>query len=228
MKLNKNQKILFEKINYNFINENIFIEAMCHASSSVFNGLDNQRLEFLGDRVLALIISDILLQNDKLANEGKLAPRLNVLVRKDTCALVANEINLGQSLIMSKSEIVSGGRKKNAILADAMEALIAAVYIDGGLEKARKMVLFLWEEKINLVENYTFEAKSALQEWAQARGMEPPSYIEKNKTGPDHAPHFLVEVQLQNGKTASGEASSKRHAQQIAANKLLLKLEKNE
>ena len=226
MKLNKYQKALFEKINYKFINDNIFFEAMCHASSSVFNGLDNQRLEFLGDRVLALIISDILLKKDKKANEGKLAPRLNVLVRKDTCALIANEINLGQSLIMSKSESVSGGRKKSAILADAMEALIAAVYIDGGLEEARKMVLFLWEEKINYVENYTFEAKSALQEWAQARGMEPPSYIEKNKTGPDHAPHFLVEVRLQNGEKAFGEASSKRNAQQIAANKLLIKLEK--
>ena len=228
MKLNKHQLKLCENINYKFLDNGIFLKSLSHASSSIFTGEDNQRLEFLGDRVLALIISDELLKNDPEANEGKLAPRLNVLVRKETCAEIAKKIKLGYALVMGKSECVSGGRRKNTILADAMEALIAAIYLDGGIEEARRVILFLWSKRINFVEDNTFEAKSALQEWAQARGMPPPSYVEKNKSGPDHSPYFSVEVILENGEKAEGSAASKRNAQQIAASNLLLKLEKND
>lgn len=228
MKLNKYQIKLCKNIDYKFRDIEIFKKSLSHASSSITTGVDNQRLEFLGDRVLALIISDELLKNDPEANEGKLAPRLNVLVRKETCAEIAKHIELGSALIIGKSECVSGGRRKNTILADAMEALIAAVYLDSGIEEARRVVLKLWNNRINFVEDNTFEAKSALQEWVQARGMNPPSYFQREKTGPDHAPYFSVEVVIGSGEKASGSASSKRNAQQIAAKNLLLKLEKND
>lgn len=189
---------------------------------------DNQRLEFLGDRVLGLVIAEQLLELDPGAAEGKLAPRLNALVRKETCADVAAEVELGQVLLMGRSEMQSGGRRKTAILGDAMEAVIAAVYLDGGYDAARTMILALWAEKLSTAAEIAIDPKTALQEWAQARGMAPPVYDEVSRRGPDHAPLFVVEARLENGTSASAEARSKRQAQQAAADDLLKSLKETE
>ncbi len=189
---------------------------------------DNQRLEFLGDRVLGLVIAEQLLELDPGAAEGKLAPRLNALVRKETCADVAAEVELGQVLLMGRSEMQSGGRRKTAILGDAMEAVIAAVYLDGGYDAARSMILALWAEKLSTAAEIAIDPKTALQEWAQARGMAPPVYDEVSRRGPDHAPLFVVEARLENGTSASAEARSKRQAQQAAADDLLKSLKETE
>ena len=206
------------------MNNNLLTDALTHSSLNKLTKVDNQRLEFLGDRVLALVISDALLEADPLAREGQLAPRLNVLVKKETCADIASKIGIGSALLIGRSEMISGGRHKMAILGDAMEAVIAAIYLDGGLESARTSILKVWDQHLKDAPSKSFEAKSYLQEWAQARGMNPPVYKEKKRLGPDHAPMFQVEVVLDDGETAFGTASSKRAAEQEAAKSLLLRL----
>jgi ribonuclease-3 len=186
---------------------------------------DNQRLEFLGDRVLGLVMAEALLAHDSAATEGQLAPRFNALVRKEACADVAREIDLGTVLKLGRSEMLSGGRRKLALLGDAMEAVIAAVYVDAGFEVARAMVLRLWGGRIGAVKEDARDAKTALQEWAQARGLPPPDYAETARSGPDHAPVFTIEARLESGEQASATAGSKRQAEQAAARALLDTLE---
>ena len=224
MKLTQQQKLLCQKLNYTFKKNELLIDALTHSSRNNSIKVDNQRLEFLGDRVLALVISDALLHADPTAREGQLAPRLNVLVKKETCAEIALTIGLGHALLIGRSEIISGGRLKTAILGDAMEAVIAAIYLDGGLESARISILKVWGERLKDAPNKSFEAKSFLQEWSQARGMCPPIYKETKRTGPDHAPVFHVEVSLENGEFANGIASSKRGAEQQAAKYMIERL----
>ncbi len=221
MKLNQNQKLLCRSLNYSFLNNELLIDALTHSSLKNSTRVDNQRLEFLGDRVLALVISDALLEADPKAEEGQLAPRLNVLVKKETCAEVATNIGLGAALLIGRSEMTTGGRKKTTILGDAMEAVIAAIYIDGGLEKARASILKVWSDHLREAPKKSFEVKSSLQEWAQARGMCPPVYKETKRIGPDHAPIFYVQVTLEDGKKGFGTGSSKRSAEQEAAKNLL-------
>jgi len=208
-------------LDYTFVKNELLIDALTHSSRNNSIKVDNQRLEFLGDRVLALVISDALIAADPMAREGQLAPRLNVLVKKETCAEIATDIGLGPALLIGRSEVISGGRQKMAILGDAMEAVIAAIYLDGGLESARKSILKLWNNHLKEAPRTSFEAKSFLQEWAQARGMSPPAYKETKRLGPDHAPIFYVEVSLDNGEVAVGTASSKRTAEQEAAKNLI-------
>ena len=161
----------------------------------------------------------------RAAAEGQIAPRFNALVRKETCAEVAREIDLGAVLKLGRSEMKSGGRRKDALLADAMEAVIAAIYRDAGLEAARAVVLRLWSDRIENVRADARDPKTALQEWAQARGQTPPTYREIARKGPDHAPVFTVEAALQSGEAATGEAASKRQAEQAAAKALLVQVE---
>ena len=214
-----------ERLGHSFSNPALLIQAMTHASLSSPSRDDNQRLEFLGDRVLGLIIAEAALAHDTNANEGQLAPRFNALVRKETCAEVAKQIDLGSALKMGRSEMLSGGRRKKAILGDAMEAEIAAVYLDAGFDVARNLVLRLWGRRIGEAEEDARDAKTTLQEWAQARGMQPPVYHVLGRSGPDHAPVFEIEAKLENGAAAMGRATSKRAAQQEAAQSLLDKLE---
>ncbi|MFN3282478.1 MAG: ribonuclease III, partial [Tabrizicola sp.] len=185
---------------------------------------DNQRLEFLGDRVLGLVMAEALLTADPEAREGQLAPRYNALVRKETCADVAREVGLGEVLKLGRSEMLTGGRRKDALLGDALEAVIAAVYQDAGFEAARALVLRLWGGRIAAVEPDARDSKTSLQEWAQARGMPPPVYEEAGRSGPDHAPVFTVRVTLANGATEAASAGSKKVAEQAAARLLLDRL----
>lgn len=227
MKLSGELKEFQHRLGHVFKRPELLIRAVTHSSLSTADRSDNQRLEFLGDRVLGLIIAEALLEVDPTAAEGVLAPRFNALVRKETCAEIATEIDLGTALKMGRSEMLSGGRRKQAILGDAMEAVIAAVYLDAGFNAATKLVLSLWGDRVRNTQTDARDAKTLLQEWAQARGMPPPSYRDVDRSGPDHAPEFTVEAVLADGQRTTAQASSKRAAQQLAA-KLLLESIENE
>jgi len=214
-----------DRLGHVFAKPDHLIRAVTHSSMSSPHRDDNQRFEFLGDRVLGLVISEALLDADKAAPEGLLAPRFNALVRKETCADVARQIDLGAVLKLGRSEMLTGGRRKEALLADAMEAVIAAVYIDAGFEAARDLVIALWGARISNVETDARDAKTALQEWAQGQGEPPPTYTEIARSGPDHAPVFTIEARLQSGASAQAQAASKRQAQQAAATTLLARVQ---
>jgi len=225
MKLSAELKSFAGRIGHEFARPELLIRALTHGSFSSETRPDNQRLEFLGDRVLGLVMAEAMLAADKHATEGQLAPRFNALVRKETCADVAREVDIGAVLKLGRSEMLSGGRRKQALLGDAMEAVIAAVYLDGGFEAARDMVLRLWGARIDTVEADARDPKTSLQEWAQARGLQPPRYAELNREGPDHAPEFTIEARLENGEAETAKATSKRAAEQAAAKALLARLE---
>ncbi|MEW9918431.1 ribonuclease III [Marimonas sp. MJW-29] len=225
MKLSADLKAFEGRIGHSFADPALLSRAVTHASMSSANRDDNQLLEFLGDRVLGLVMAQALIEVDPDASEGQLAPRFNALVRKETCADVAREIDLGKVLKLGRSEMISGGRRKQALLGDAIEAVIAAVYLDGGFEAARALVLRLWGKRIASVEDDARDAKTALQEWAQARKLNPPKYVQIKRTGPDHAPQFTIAARLENGTEAQATAASKRAAEQAAASTLLAQLE---
>ena len=225
MKLSRDLKEFEGRLGYIFAQPRLLTQALTHSSISSPNRDDNQRLEFLGDRVLGLVMAEALLSHDRAATEGQLAPRFNALVRKETCADVAREIGLGTVLRLGRSEMLSGGRRKQALLGDAIEAVIAAVYLDGGFEAARDLVLRLWGDRTHEVEEDARDAKTALQEWAQARGLKPPQYDEVRREGPDHAPVFTIAARLATGESETASAGSKREAEQAAAQALLTRLE---
>lgn len=221
MKLSAEMKAFQGRIGHEFARPELLVRALTHGSISSPTRGDNQRLEFLGDRVLGLVMATALLDHDKKATEGQLAPRFNALVRKEACADVAREIDLGAVLKLGRSEMLSGGRRKQALLGDAMEAVIAAVYKDGGFEAAQAMILRLWGNRITTVEADARDAKTSLQEWAQARGQKPPVYEQVSRSGPDHAPVFTIVARLQDGTEAQATAGAKRQAEQAAAKALL-------
>lgn len=225
MKLSAELKALEARIGHSFSRPELILRAVTHSSMSSPTRDDNQRLEFLGDRVLGLVMAEALLAQDRKATEGQLAPRFNALVRKEACADVAREIDLGAALKLGRSEMLSGGRRKQALLGDAMEAVIAAVYLDAGFDAARDMVVRLWGDRVHQVEADARDAKTSLQEWAQARGMKPPVYEMVDRSGPDHAPVFRIVARLENGESAEASDNSKRRAEQAAAKALLEQLE---
>lgn len=225
MKLAADLKAFEARIGHTFRQPDLLLRAVTHASISSTTRPDNQRLEFLGDRVLGLVMAEALLGADIAASEGQLAPRFNALVRKEACAEVAREVGLGDVLKLGRSEMLSGGRRKEALLGDAMEAVIAAVYQDGGFDAARALILRLWGARIGAVEQDARDPKTSLQEWAQARAMPPPIYTEQGREGPDHQPIFTVEVRLESGEAELARAGSKRVAEQAAARALLARME---
>lgn len=225
MKLAADLKAFQTQLGYTFAKPELLVQAVTHASLSSPTRPDNQRLEFLGDRVLGLVMAEALLSADTKAAEGQLAPRFNALVRKEACADVAREMGLGEVLKLGRSEMMSGGRRKEALLGDALEALIAAIYLDGGFPAAKDVVLRLWGGRVDAVEQDARDAKTSLQEWAQARGMAPPIYTEAAREGPDHQPVFTVRVELENGDYEVAKAGAKRQAEQQAARALLARME---
>lgn len=225
MKLSAELRALEKRLGHHFERPELLVRAVTHSSMSSPTRDDNQRLEFLGDRVLGLVMAEALLAEDRKASEGQLAPRYNALVRKETCADVARQIALGDALKLGRSEMLSGGRRKLALLGDAMEAVIAAVYLDAGFEIAKALVIALWGDRIAKVEDDARDPKTSLQEWAQARRMAPPKYETISRDGPDHAPVFAIRVVLDSGQSESAKATSKRQAEQAAAKALLDRLE---
>ena len=224
MKLSGELAAFETRLGHRFADPALLVRALTHPSIVSDARPDNQRLEFLGDRVLGLVIAETLLAADETAAEGTLAPRLNALVRKETCADIAREIDLGAVLRLGRSETMSGGRRKTALLGDGMEAVIAAVYLDSGYTAAQALIRRLWGDRIETVDADARDAKTALQEWAQARGEAPPDYVEIAREGPDHAPRFTIEAQLSDGRKAAATATSKRQAEQLAARALLDRL----
>jgi ribonuclease-3 len=184
-------------------------------------GADNQRLEFLGDRVLGIVVAEMLFRAFPDEDEGALARRLAALVRQDSLDTVAREIALGRYLTISRGEEEGGGRENPAILADACEALIGAIYLDGGLESARRFVEQHWRPKMDAEAKPPQDAKTALQEWAQAAGLALPLYTVVKSEGPPHDPVFEVEVTVAGQQPASARGRSKRAAEQAAAKHLL-------
>ncbi|MBY8976370.1 ribonuclease III [Rhodobacteraceae bacterium NNCM2] len=213
-----------DRLRHRFARRELLTEALTHPSAGTPARPDNQRLEFVGDRVLGLVIAEALLNAFKDETEGSLAPRLNALVRRETLAEIANEIELGAYLHLGRSENTSGGRRKSAILADAMEAVIAALYLDGGLEVARRFIQRHWQRRIEAPGEAPTDAKTQLQEWAQGKGMAPPTYEIKSRSGPDHAPTFTVEARVETGLSAEGTAGSRKRAEQIAAAALIAQI----
>ncbi|WP_290998079.1 ribonuclease III [Hyphomicrobium sp.] len=217
-------KELEKALGHRFKNQQLVEVALTHASmrGGKAQKSDNERLEFIGDRVLGLVIAEALSERFPSASEGELARRYNRLVRGEACARVARSIGLGQHLILSDSEAGSGGRAKGTILADAMEAILGAIFLDAGFEIARAVVRRLWESHDEQhPASAGPDAKSALQEWAQGKGLALPEYVEVSRKGPDHAPRFTSEVRITGCAPARGEGASKRAAEQAAARALL-------
>ena len=220
------------RLGYQFTDRALLKRALTHSSvrtaAKKSGDHDNERLEFLGDRVLGLSIAELLTETYPGANEGELARIFNHLVRGETCAEVARTLALGEQLILSESEAGSGGREKVTILADACEAVLAAVFLEAGFDAARKVVRLHWSKRLATLPDEPADAKSALQEWAQGQGFDLPKYKELSRDGPDHAPHFTTEVRVGGRKaplarTAQGTGASKRAAEQSAATALLMK-----
>ncbi len=211
------------RLGFQFADASLLTQALTHSSALDLapQGGSNQRLEFMGDRVLGLVVSEALLDRHPKAEEGELALLFNALVRKETCAEVAKQLGLGGYLALGPGEEKAGGREKPAILADACEALIAAIYLDGGLEVARDFILQAWQPMFASPPKPGRDAKTALQEWAQSHGLGLPVYRVKGRTGVDHAPLFTVEVEVHGMEPLQGSASSKRQAEQEAAAALL-------
>ncbi|WP_334148861.1 ribonuclease III [Hyphomicrobium sp.] len=216
-------KALEKRLGYRFKNEALLARALTHASLRGSKKVleDNERLEFLGDRVLGLAIVERLEETCPAATEGELARHLNRLVRGETCAAVGRSLGLGEFLMLSESEAGSGGRLKATILADAVEAVLGAIFLDAGYNKARDVVHRLWEAEEASFGHAAADPKSALQEWAQAQGLALPSYVEVERTGPDHAPSFTTEVRIKGKAPARGQGTSKRAAEQAAASAML-------
>ena len=222
MSASKTDKSLFEKLGYTFRQLPLLREALTHASHST-SAKDKtyERLEFLGDRVLGLCIADALYQQNPDAQEGELAPRHTFLVRAETCAKVATDLDLGSHFILGLSELQSGGRSKSALLADVCEAIIGAIYIDGGYDEAKAFVARAWKPYLEHTPEQLRDAKTLLQEWAQSRTYGLPLYTLVKRDGPDHAPEFVMKVEVDTLKPEKGKGATKRHAEQEAAEKLM-------
>ena len=216
---------LFERLGFAFKDRSLVELALTHASArpSLKPNEDNERLEFLGDRVLGLAIAELLTQTFPEASEGDLARRYNQLVRAETCAEIAKEWELGQLILMSGGEAESGGRGKKTILANACEAVLGAIFIEGGYQTARDVVFRFWASELASLDLALPDAKSILQEWAQGRRLSLPRYVEIAREGPDHKPRFTTEVQIDGVAPERGHGANKRAAEQAAALAMLLR-----
>lgn len=215
---------LEERLGYRFRNTGLLKQALTHPSAVATHRRRDetyQRLEFLGDRVLGLAVAATLTETFPEADEGELSRRLNRLVRQEACAVVAEKLGVGPHLRLGAGESQSGGRRKVAILADVAEALIAAIYLDGGWPEALAAVHRHWEPHVPTPQAPLRDAKTMLQEWVQGRGLPPPIYREVERLGPDHNPEFLIAVAIEGLVPAEGRGRSKRIAEQNAAGAML-------
>jgi ribonuclease-3 len=211
-------------VGYRFRDPALLEEALTHATAAKANSRANyQRLEFLGDRVLGLAVAGMLFEAFPMAKEGELSKRLSDLVRRETCAEVAREWGLAGYIRLGAGEAASGGGERAPILADACEALIGAVFVDGGFAAARELVRGAFEERMRARPRPSLDPKTALQEWAQARGLPTPVYRTQERSGPDHAPRFTISVEVDGFEASAADAGSKRAAEQGAAEAFLVR-----
>jgi ribonuclease III len=215
-------KELEKRIGHKFSDSALLNHALTHASAALAEGSAGyERLEFLGDRVLGLVIADALYQRFPSEPEGDLAMRLNAMVRAETCAEVAVALDLGSAIRLSKGEDRAGVRTRAGVLSDVMESVIGALYLDGGLGVARHFVETHWGPRLDAMGAPPRDAKTELQEWAQSKQMGLPAYRAVGRSGPDHAPLFEIEVSVAGVEPATGTGSSKRAAEQSAATAML-------
>jgi len=216
---------LTEIMEYEFSDPELARVALTHRSAAGRGEPTYERLEFLGDRVLALVIADLLYEYYPHEEEGSLAKRLVALVRRETLAEVAVKLDLGPLIGLSKGEEDAGGRENPAILADVCEGLIGAIHRDGGLEPARQFIERHWHDLMTAEKTPPKDAKTSLQEWAQGKGFDLPDYRTVSRSGPDHAPQFTIEVRVGKFPPERGEGATKRMAEQAAAELLLTRLD---
>lgn len=215
---------LARRLDYEFGDPELLRVALTHASAlaPTEGGTGSyQRLEFLGDRVLGLVVASMLHYHFPNADEGELARRFNHMVKRETCAEIAGELEIGDAMRIGQSEAQTGGRQKTALLADICEAIIASIYLDGGFPAAETFVRRLWEPRMLSWSGPLRDAKTTLQEWAQSKGLPTPKYDVISREGPDHAPRFIVGVSVKGLKQGEGPGGSKRIAEQNAAEAVL-------
>lgn len=214
---------LERRIEYHFASPEFLAKALTHASASKpgNHGHHYERLEFLGDRVLGLVVSVLLFETFPKAAEGELSLRLNALVNGKTCAEVADEIELYRFIRAGADLKHLTSKRMRGVRADVMEALIAAIYLDGGLEAASAVVRRLWQSRLHLADAARRDSKTAVQEWAHANQHGTPRYEIIEQQGPDHDPVFTVKINLINIDSETGSGHSKRSAEQQAAKKVL-------
>ncbi|MGQ3671029.1 ribonuclease III [Xanthobacter sp. TB0136] len=218
--------VVEERIGYRFKDRSHLVLALSHISAVKGPSpriRSYQRLEFLGDHVLGAVVSDMLYTAFPKAEEGELSRRLAELVREEACADVAADMDLGPHIRLGSGEAQSGTHKRRAILADVAEAVVAAVFLDGGYAAANELVERFWRPRLEAPRRPLRDAKTVLQEWAQARGLPPPSYREVARSGPDHAPHFTMAVDLPGQIPAEADGPSKQAAQKAAAAAFLVR-----
>ena len=213
---------LAERLGHRFADPNLLAEALTHPSALEGRpGRDYDRLEFLGDRVLGLVIATELHRRFPGADAGELSTRFNALVRSETLAEIASRLELGRQLRFSKSEQQGGGGTRRTNLENACEAVVAALYLDGGLAAAQRFVLAEWQPYFDHDRAAAKDAKSALQAWAHVAGRGAPRYRIESREGPDHEPMFRVALELDGLEPTIGEGRSKREAEQAAATAML-------
>jgi ribonuclease-3 len=208
-------------IGYQFAEKERLDRALTHSSARSAKGSNYQRLEFLGDRVLGLCIAELLFQTFRDANEGELSVRLNQLVSAESCAMVADDLELHQFIRTGSDVKKITGKAMMNVRADVVESLIAAIYLDGGLEAARGFVLRHWKDRAVRPDGARRDAKTEMQEWAHAKFGIAPTYRTDDRSGPDHDPRFTVTVEIEGVAPETGIDRSKRGAEQVAAMKLL-------
>jgi len=217
-------------IGHDFANKRLLLEALTHPGCAEnYNNLpfNYQRLEFLGDSVLGLVIAEMLFKLYKDENEGSLAKRHAALVRSESLASVARNLGIAEYIRMSAGGRKGGNKRdNNSNLEDVCEALMGALYLDGGFEVARNFILKHWENLAKSMGEPPKDAKTSLQEWAQGRGLKLPVYTVIEVSGSSHAPEFTVEASVESGGRAVAKAAAKRQAEQLAAKALLQRLEK--
>ncbi|CCF18794.1 Ribonuclease 3 [Pseudorhizobium banfieldiae] len=212
---------LEELIGHHFADKQRLDRALTHASTGSAKVSNYERLEFLGDRVLGLCVAELLFQSFPAAAEGELSVRLNQLVSAESCAQVADELELHRYIRTGADVKKLTGKRMLNVRADVVESLIAALYLDGGLEAARQFILRNWTERATRADGARRDAKTELQEWAHANFATTPSYRVEDRSGPDHDPRFTVTVEVKGVAPETGVDRSKRAAEQVAATKML-------
>lgn len=207
------------KLGYTFKSRDRLQRALTHSSSA--DDKNYERLEFLGDRVLGLVMAHALFEHFPDESEGGMARRHSALVQGRTIALIGQQNGIGEFIIMSVAERTSGGGEKENIIADVMEALFGAIYLDGGLDAAQAVILRLWGDNIGTLTDAPMDPKTELQEWVQARGWALPVYEIVDKSGPDHAPEFVIEVRVEGQAPVTAAGPSRRQAEKTAARTML-------
>lgn len=213
------------RLGYEFANYENLERALTHASvrKKSDNNFHYQRLEFLGDRVLGLAVAELLFEKYPDANEGELSLRLNALVKGKTLAEISDDLELHEFIRTGGDLKELKGKRMQSVRADVLEALIASIYLDGGLDAAVDFIKRFWKERLHTVEETRRDSKTALQEWAHSNRLGTPRYKEQKRSGPDHDPVFTVTVQVNGQEETSGSGRSKRAAEQNAARAMLIR-----